>query len=157
MVALDLSDSMAAVMDNLPDDLKALVEQPWPAYRPTRLDAAKAVMRDFISRRSTDRIGIVVFGTQAYVLSPLTLDYHLLDQMVARLELGLIEAATAIGEGVGVAAARLRRPATRWCFARPAGSRNWRSSTCATSRFPWSRSANRQAPSRPGRRARPIS
>jgi Ca-activated chloride channel family protein len=82
--------------------------------RPTRLDAAKAVIRDFIARRKSDRIGIVVFGESAYVLSPPTLDYHLLDALVARMELNLIDpGGTAIGDGVGVAVARLRRSAAK--------------------------------------------
>ena len=73
-------------------------------------DAAKAVIRDFISRRKTDRIGVVVFGKAAYVLSPPTLDYHLLDALVSRMELNLIDGAgTAIGDAIGVAVARLRR------------------------------------------------
>jgi Ca-activated chloride channel family protein len=78
--------------------------------RPTRLDAAKAVIRDFIARRKTDRIGVIVFGKSAYVLSPPTLDYHLLDLLVSRMELNLIDpTATAIGDAVGVAVARLRK------------------------------------------------
>jgi len=72
------------------------------------------VIRDFISRRKTDRIGVVVFGASAYVLSPPTLDYHLLDLLVGRMELELIDGtATAIGDAVGVAAARLRRSQAR--------------------------------------------
>jgi Ca-activated chloride channel family protein len=53
---------------------------------------------------------VVVFGKEAYVLSPPTLDYHLLDQLVSKMELRLIDgSATAIGDAVGVAVARLRR------------------------------------------------
>jgi Ca-activated chloride channel family protein len=110
VLVLDLSGSMSAVMANLPDDLKALVPQNNRAVRPTRLDAAKAVLRDFISRRKTDRLGVVVFGRAAYVLSPPTLDYQLLDHLVSGMELSLIDpSGTAIGDAVGVAVARLRR------------------------------------------------
>jgi Ca-activated chloride channel family protein len=111
ILVLDLSGSMEAVIENLPDDLAHLVpSKRSPAIRPTRLDAAKAVIRDFISRRKTDRIGVVVFGKDAYVLSPPTLDYHLLDTLVSRMELNLIDGgATAIGDAIGVASARLRR------------------------------------------------
>lgn len=110
VVVLDLSGSMQAVMDNLPDDLKGYVDKRPPAIRPTRLDAAKAVIRDFISRRKTDRIGVVVFGKSAYVLSPPTLDYHLLDLLVSRMQLNLVDpTGTAIGDAVGVAVARLRK------------------------------------------------
>jgi Ca-activated chloride channel family protein len=110
VVVLDMSGSMKAAMANLPEDLARYVG-PLPAgVRPTRLDAAKAVIRDFISRRKSDRIGVVVFGSSAYVLSPPTLDYHLLDALVSRMELKLIDpGGTAIGDGVGVAVARLRR------------------------------------------------
>jgi Ca-activated chloride channel family protein len=110
VLVLDLSGSMQAVIDNLPDNLQKFVGQRDKRVRPTRLDAAKAVIRDFISRRKSDRIGVVVFGQEAYVLSPPTLDYHLLDSLVSRMELKLINGnATAIGDAVGVASARLRR------------------------------------------------
>jgi Ca-activated chloride channel family protein len=110
VVVLDMSGSMKAAMANLPEDLARYVGPQPSGVRPTRLDAAKAVIRDFISRRKSDRIGVVVFGSSAYVLSPPTLDYHLLDALVSRMELKLIDpGGTAIGDGVGVAVARLRR------------------------------------------------
>jgi Ca-activated chloride channel family protein len=110
VLVLDLSGSMEAVIENLPEDLVALTSPRQRGLRPTRLDAAKAVIRDFISRRKTDRIGVVVFGKNAYVLSPPTLDYHLLDSLVSRMELNVIDGgATAIGDALGVATARLRR------------------------------------------------
>jgi len=109
VVALDLSGSMQAVMENLPQDLGRYVQKE-PGVPPDRLDAAKAVLRDFIARRESDRIGVVVFGKTAYVVSPPTLDYQLLDTLVARMEHGSIDgSATAIGEALGVAVARLRR------------------------------------------------
>ena len=78
--------------------------------RLTRIDTAKVVVRDFIARRKTDRIGVVVFGKSAFVLSPPTLDYHLLDAARLQDELGVIDGnATAIGDAVGTAVARLRR------------------------------------------------
>jgi len=110
VVVLDLSGSMNAAMSNLPPDLQSYVPPKPRGVRPTRIDAAKAVIRDFIARRKTDRIGIVVFGASAYVLSPPTLDYHLLDALVGKMELNVIDSsATAIGDAVGVASARLRR------------------------------------------------
>ena len=110
VLVLDLSGSMRAVIDSFPADLARLAPERPPGVRPTRLDAAKAVIRDFISRRKTDRIGVVVFGQAAYVLSPPTLDYHLLDALVSRMSLELIDGAgTAIGDAIGVAVARLRR------------------------------------------------
>jgi Ca-activated chloride channel family protein len=114
ILVLDLSGSMRAAMDNLPPDLEAYVPRRPRGIRPTRLDAARAVIRDFIAHRKTDRIGVVVFGTEAYVLSPPTLDYHLLDGLVGRMDLNLIDGnATAIGDALGVAAARLRHSSAR--------------------------------------------
>lgn len=114
ILVLDLSGSMQAALDNLPADLEGFVPKRPAGIRPTRLDAARAVIRDFISQRKTDRIGVVVFGADAYVLSPPTLDYHLLDNLVARMELDLIDGnGTAIGDALGVAAARLRRSTAR--------------------------------------------
>ena len=114
VLVLDLSGSMQAAMDNLPPDLEGYVPKRPPGIRPTRLDAARAVIRDFVAQRKTDRIGVVVFGADAYVLSPPTLDYHLLDGLVARMELDLIDGnGTAIGDALGVAAARLRRSTAR--------------------------------------------
>jgi Ca-activated chloride channel family protein len=114
VVVLDLSGSMRAAMANLPADLQSYVPPKPKGVRATRIDAAKAVIRDFIARRKTDRIGVVVFGSSAYVLSPPTLDYHLLDELVAKMELNVIDSsATAIGDAVGVASARLRRSHAR--------------------------------------------
>jgi Ca-activated chloride channel family protein len=110
VVALDMSGSMRAVLDNVPEDLQGYMQRSRVGTRPTRLDVAKAVVRDFIGRRKTDRIGVVVFGSSAYVVSPPTLDYHLLDVLVSRMDIGLIDqSATVIGDALGVASARLRR------------------------------------------------
>ncbi|HVR19892.1 MAG TPA: VWA domain-containing protein, partial [Polyangiaceae bacterium] len=101
VVALDMSGSMRAIMENIPEDLREYIGPKRPGARPTRLDTAKAVLRDFISRRKTDRIGVVVFGSSAYVVSPPTLDYHLLDVLVSKMEINVIDpSATAIGDAV---------------------------------------------------------
>ena len=114
VVALDMSGSMKAVLDNVPEDLRQYISKKARGLRPTRIDVAKAVLRDFISRRKSDRIGIVAFGSSAYVVSPPTLDYHLLDQLVAHMEIDLIDpSATAIGDALGVSAARMRRSSAR--------------------------------------------
>ena len=114
IIVLDLSGSMQAAISNLPGDLQNYIPPKPRGVRPTRIDAAKAVIRDFISRRKTDRIGIVVFGSSAYVLSPPTLDYHLLDELVSKMTLNVIDPrGTVIGDAVGVASARLRRSHAR--------------------------------------------
>jgi Ca-activated chloride channel family protein len=110
VLVLDLSGSMRAVFD-APSGVAPSAPI---GKRPTRLDTAKDVIRDFIGRRKTDRIGVVVFGKSAYVLSPPTLDYHLLDLLVGKMSLDVIDgSATAIGDAVGVAVARLRRSDAR--------------------------------------------
>jgi len=77
---------------------------------PTRLEASKAVVQDFISRRKNDRIGAVIFAESAYTLCPLTLDYSALATMIADLDLGVIGGnATAIGNAIGVSLNRLRQ------------------------------------------------
>jgi Ca-activated chloride channel family protein len=99
---------MRAVLDT---DVRDPGKRPQPHQkRLTRIDTAKLVVKDFIERRKTDRIGVIVFGKSAYVLSPPTLDYHLLTQLVSKIQLGVIDGnATAIGDAVGAAAARLKR------------------------------------------------
>ena len=93
MVALDLSNSMEAT-DLLPN----------------RLEAAKRVLDEFIRRRRSDRMGLVVFGKEAYTHCPLTLDYSVLRNMLSDIQLGLVDGtATAIGNALGVSLARLRR------------------------------------------------
>jgi Ca-activated chloride channel homolog len=116
VLVLDLSGSMKAVMDDAPlaGPGSGARRRSTAGKRPTRLDVAKDVIRDFVGRRKTDRIGAVVFGRQAYVLAPPTLDYQLLDSLVARIELDMIDSTgTAIGDALGVASARLRRSDAR--------------------------------------------
>ena len=76
--------------------------------RQSRIDAVKDVVRDFISARPNDRIGMVVFGTRAYVASPLTLDHDWLERNLDRVRIGLVEGNTAIGAGLGTGVNRLR-------------------------------------------------
>ena len=110
VVVLDLSGSMRALMDA---DTTPLPKGARPT-RLTRLDTAKEVILDFVARRKNDRIGVVVFGKTAYILSPPTLDKSLLSALVSKMELGLIDGnGTAIGDAVGTGVARLRRSSAR--------------------------------------------
>jgi Ca-activated chloride channel family protein len=78
--------------------------------RPNRLEAAKAVIQDFVQRRPSDRLGLVIFGREAYTYAPLTLDHGTLLRMVRDLRSGIVDGrGTAIGNGLGVALARLRK------------------------------------------------
>ncbi len=75
-----------------------------------RLDAAQRVIRRFWRRTKNDRIGLVIFGQQAMLQCPLTQDTRLLEQIVADLAIGDVpELGTAIGDGLGLALAQLRR------------------------------------------------
>jgi Ca-activated chloride channel family protein len=112
VVVLDLSGSMRAVMDS--NESGDVTTADGRTHRATRLDTAKEVIGDFISRRKTDRIGVVVFGRSAFVLSPPTLDYGLLNALVQKMDLDIIDGnGTAIGDAVGTAVARLRRSTAR--------------------------------------------
>jgi Ca-activated chloride channel family protein len=105
---------MRAVLESNAQDVPGLNAPPPTGKRLTRIETAKLVIRDFVRRRKSDRIGVVVFGKNAYVLSPPTLDYYLLDQMVAKMTLGIIDGnATAIGEAIGTAVARIRKSDAR--------------------------------------------
>lgn len=97
VVALDLSGSMVA------EDFEIRGE------RINRLDMAKQVLNKFIENRPNDRIGLVVFATDAYTAAPLTLDHDFLRMQLERMELGVINPnATAIGSGLSTAVNRLR-------------------------------------------------
>jgi Ca-activated chloride channel family protein len=97
VMSIDLSGSMRAA------DLQ-----------PTRLEAAKEVVGEFIQRRRSDRMGLVVFGREAFTVVPPTLDYTVLQRMVSALSLDLIDGSgTAIGDGLGTALNRLRHSDAR--------------------------------------------
>jgi Ca-activated chloride channel family protein len=76
--------------------------------RENRLEVVKEVVREFITQRNSDRIGIVAFASRAYTVSPLTLDYGWLMQSLERVKIGMIEDGTAIGSGLSSALNRLK-------------------------------------------------
>jgi Ca-activated chloride channel family protein len=109
VVVMDLSGSMRAILDGDPSDLPGKPEVD-RGQRLTRLETAKIVVRDFIGRRKSDRIGVVVFAKKAFILSPPTLDYTLLSKLVSKLSLKVIDdSGTAIGDALATAVSRLRR------------------------------------------------
>jgi len=73
----------------------------------TRLDAVKAVVRRFVRERGGDRLGLVVFGNAAFVQAPLTRDYSVIEELVARLQVGMAGDGTAMGDGLGLAIKRI--------------------------------------------------
>lgn len=79
----------------------------------TRFQAVQAILGDFITRREGDRLGLVLFGTRAYLLTPLTYDLKTVRTQLMESDIGLAGAdKTAIGDAIGLAVKRLReRPA----------------------------------------------
>jgi Ca-activated chloride channel family protein len=97
VIALDMSGSMIS------EDFVVRGE------RVNRFNMARSVLKNFIDKRPSDRIGLVVFATQAFIATPLTLDHDFLQENLDRLEIGAInENATAIGDALGTAVNRLR-------------------------------------------------
>jgi len=91
ILAIDVSSSMLA------EDLE-----------PNRLEAAKAVAAEFVEGRRNDRIGLVVFAAEAFTQVPLTLDYSVVTDLLAQMEVGMIEDGTAVGMGLATAVKRLQ-------------------------------------------------
>ena len=81
-----------------------------------RLEAAKRVIADFVDSREFDRIGLVVFARNAFIQSPPTLDYAVLQELLSEVklveELG-IQDGTAIGLGLANAASMLKDSETK--------------------------------------------
>ena len=96
MLALDTSGSMQA-LDFIKNE-----------KRDTRLAMVKDVVSKFIENRPNDRIGMVVFGSEAYTQCPLTLDQGILQSFLSKLDIGMAGDSTAIGSAVGIAVKRLK-------------------------------------------------
>lgn len=74
----------------------------------TRLQAVKKVVGDFVIHRKTDRLGLVLFGTQAYLQSPLTYDRQTVNTLLQETEIGFAGDQTSIGDAIGISVKRLR-------------------------------------------------
>ena len=96
MLAIDLSPSMEAL--DYHKDGQDL----------SRVEVVRETVGSFIQARPNDRLGMVVFAGEAYLMSPLTLDHAWLLQNVDRLQVGLAGDATAIGSAIATCANRLR-------------------------------------------------
>jgi Ca-activated chloride channel family protein len=97
MLVLDLSWSMMAL------------DMSGPHERVSRFDIASQVLEDFIRRRPSDRLGLIVFSAVPYLASPLTLDHDWLIENLHRLHVGLIrDLGTAIGDAAAAGARRLK-------------------------------------------------
>ncbi len=96
VIALDTSGSMAAV--DFHKNGKTL----------NRLSALKYVVNEFIAKRENDKIGLIVFGKDAFTQCPLTIDHDTLRMFVDRLEIGMAGDSTAIGSALILAIKRLK-------------------------------------------------
>lgn len=95
VIVLDVSDSM------LIEDMKPF----------NRLESAKQTISEFIKKRISDRIGVVIFAGEAFTLVPPTLDYQLILDRVSQIQTAAeahIKDGTAIGVALAAGAARLK-------------------------------------------------
>ncbi|HOX44997.1 MAG TPA: VWA domain-containing protein [Myxococcota bacterium] len=99
VITLDVSTSMNAVDFAPPDS---------PDKKLARIDGAKSVIARFIEQRQDDRLGLVVFASEAYTQTPLTLDYSILQSVLSSVKTGVVEDGTAIGNAIMVSVNRLR-------------------------------------------------
>lgn len=80
-----------------------------------RMQVVKSVMGRFIDERAGDRVGLIIFGTEAFVLSPLTIDRHAVHQVLAGVVPSIAGGSTALGDAIALGVKKLRQ--------RPEGSR----------------------------------
>lgn len=98
LLALDLSGSMETQDMAGPEGTMV-----------SRLDAARAVLKEFIARRKSDRLGLIVFGTAAFVLAPFTHDHNVLTSLLDETTPRMAGPQTMIGDAIGLAAQSFER------------------------------------------------
>lgn len=96
MIAVDTSQSMAAL------------DMTWGNKHLNRLTIVKEILRDFVLKRSNDRLGLLVFGEQAYTQCPLTTDHGAIIDLLGHVSIGMVGDSTAIGSAIAVAVKRLK-------------------------------------------------
>ncbi len=96
MLAVDVSNSMEH------EDLTVRGNQV------NRLEAVKSVLNPFISRRENDRIGLILFGSNAYLHAPLTFDRETVRTFLNESAIGIAGPQTAMGDAIGMAVKRLQ-------------------------------------------------
>ena len=95
LLAVDISGSMGEI------------DMPSATGNITRIDALKNVLGKFITRREGDRIGLILFGEQAYMQTPLTFDRKTVNKQLDEAQIGFAGRSTAIGDAIGLGAKRL--------------------------------------------------
>jgi len=97
MIAVDLSGSMQV------EDMSL------NGRTMNRLDMLKVLLGDFIDRRTGDRLGLILFGDDAYMQTPMTFDRQTVQQMLDETVLGLVGKQTAIGDAIALAVKRFNK------------------------------------------------
>lgn len=97
MLAVDLSGSMGAEDMQLGNRMV------------NRLVAVKYVVSDFIARRQGDRVGLILYGTNAYLQAPLTFDLATVERLLSEAPIGIAGGKTGIGDAIGLAVKHLRQ------------------------------------------------
>ena len=96
ILAVDISGSM---------DIE---DMQWQGKPVNRLFTVKNVLNDFIQKRKGDRLGLVLFGSQAYLQAPLTFDWQTVQTLMNEAQIGLAGKQTAIGDAIGLTIKRLQ-------------------------------------------------
>jgi len=91
LVAVDLSGSMATQDFKGTDNKKV-----------DRLEAVKGVLNAFFEKRKGEKIGLLLFGTAAFVQSPFTQDFDALKHLLSELQVGMAGPQTMLGDGIGL-------------------------------------------------------
>ena len=101
MLAVDISGSMRVEDMQIGSNLAR------------RIDAVKELGSDFMARRTGDRLGLILFGSRAYLQSPLSFDVQTVQRFLREAQIGFAGQETAIGDAIGLAVKRLQeRPAS---------------------------------------------
>lgn len=74
----------------------------------TRLDAVKNTVSDFVKKRASDRIGLILFGTRAYLQAPLTYDKAAVQDILYSMQAGMAGDSTSIGDALALALKNMR-------------------------------------------------
>ncbi len=96
LVAVDISGSM--------EQTDMMIE----GQQIQRIHVVKYVVGDFLERRLNDRLGLILFGSQAYLQAPLTFDRKTVNRLLQEAQLGFAGKRTAIGDAIGLAIKRLK-------------------------------------------------
>ncbi|NRB41518.1 MAG: VWA domain-containing protein [Pseudomonadales bacterium] len=95
LLAVDISGSME------------YADMIYQGRRVSRIAAVKSVLDDFLQKRQGDRVGLILYGSGAYIQAPLTFDLVTVQQLLSEAEIGFAGDGTAIGDAIGLSIKRL--------------------------------------------------